>query len=216
MNKLKIRNFNVLKTVRAVTFTALCSTHYAAAAEKPSSLEPPLNATTAAASAAEEAPASSNFTAQVMGHNAAASPDAALVVATSTIEYTCGHNAARRIIRVFENTATGFACEVTYEKDTGTQTLWTAQYDQDFCAQKAAAFSAKQVGWGWVCIDGNGEAVSAMLAKPTVEALAIDTPEKDIPATETKPSATAAQAEIDTTQERFEIESFNTEPSANE
>jgi len=122
--------------------------------------------------------------------------------AISDIEYTCEHNTSKRIIRVFKNTAAGLACEVTYEKATGTQTLWTASNDQEYCAQKAAEFAAKQAGWGWLCFNQDGEIISAPLEEPAEEASIIETPTEEIPAIE----AGAATTEVPAEMEAIEVE----------
>ena len=57
----------------------------------------------------------------------------------------------RRITVVYDNEATGKACEVHYEKSTGVQTLWSAINDRDYCMDRAVEFVKKQGGWGWVC-----------------------------------------------------------------
>ncbi|MCK5662161.1 MAG: hypothetical protein KAI17_01680, partial [Thiotrichaceae bacterium] len=65
---------------------------------------------------------------------------------------TCTNGDQVRVITVvYDNDATDTVCEVTYEKSTGVQTLWTANSDRDYCAEKAAAFVQKQEGWGWSC-----------------------------------------------------------------
>ena len=109
-----------------------------------------------------------------------AATEAVITTPSSDIEYTCQHDSSERIIRVFNDTPMGLACEVTYEKLSGTQTLWSANYDKEYCARKAAEFAAKQVGWGWHCVDKDGAAVSAPVETPVVE-----------------PSVTEAPAEIE-------------------
>lgn len=65
---------------------------------------------------------------------------------------TCTYGDQVRVITVvYDNEATGKACEVNYEKSTGVQTLWSAITDKDYCMDKAMAFVEKQEGWGWVC-----------------------------------------------------------------
>lgn len=60
-----------------------------------------------------------------------------------------GH--VRTITLVYDDEETGKACKVDYEKSSGTQTLWTANTDKDYCLEKAEAFVQKQEGWGWDC-----------------------------------------------------------------
>jgi hypothetical protein len=65
---------------------------------------------------------------------------------------TCTNGDNVRIITVvYDNDATDTVCEVTYEKSTGIQTLWTANNDRDYCMEQATAFVEKQEGWGWTC-----------------------------------------------------------------
>lgn len=65
---------------------------------------------------------------------------------------TCKNGEHVRIITVvYDNEATDTVCEVTYEKSTGVQTLWTANSDRDYCLEQATAFVQKQEGWGWTC-----------------------------------------------------------------
>ena len=65
---------------------------------------------------------------------------------------TCENGEHVRIITVvYDNEATDTVCEVTYEKSTGVQTLWTANSDRDYCLEQATAFVQKQEGWGWTC-----------------------------------------------------------------
>ncbi len=71
---------------------------------------------------------------------------------TGELVSTCKYGDQVRIITVvFDDEATGKACEVKYEKSTGVQTLWSAILDKDYCREKAAEFVKKQEGWGWVC-----------------------------------------------------------------
>lgn len=71
---------------------------------------------------------------------------------TGELVSTCKYGDQVRIISVvFDDEATGKACEVKYEKSTGVQTLWSAILDKDYCREKAAEFVKKQEGWGWDC-----------------------------------------------------------------
>jgi hypothetical protein len=65
---------------------------------------------------------------------------------------TCTNGDQTRIISViYDNDETDAVCEVTYEKSTGVQTLWSANNDRDYCKERAAEFIQKQEGWGWTC-----------------------------------------------------------------
>jgi len=67
---------------------------------------------------------------------------------------TCTNGDAQRIISViYDNEETGTVCEVTYEKASGVQTLWSANNERDYCLDKAKAFVEKQRDWGWTCSD---------------------------------------------------------------
>ena len=71
---------------------------------------------------------------------------------TGNLVSTCNYGDQVRIITVvYDNEATGKACEVNYEKSTGVQTLWSANTDRDYCMDQAVEFVKKQEGWGWVC-----------------------------------------------------------------
>ena len=65
---------------------------------------------------------------------------------------TCKNGEHVRVITVvYDSEETDTVCEVTYEKSTGIQTLWTANNDRDYCMEQATAFVEKQEGWGWTC-----------------------------------------------------------------
>jgi len=81
---------------------------------------------------------------------AATKASAALMI---TAKYSCQQGLAERIIRVVENPSESVACEVTYEKSSGTQTLWSAGHNKQYCHDRALEFTQKQVGWGWQCKD---------------------------------------------------------------
>jgi hypothetical protein len=67
---------------------------------------------------------------------------------------TCTNGDNVRIITViYDNDDADTVCEVSYEKSTGVQTLWTANSDRDYCMQQATAFVEKQEDWGWTCTD---------------------------------------------------------------
>ena len=71
---------------------------------------------------------------------------------TGNLVSTCNYGDQVRVITVvYDNEATGKACEVNYEKSAGVQTLWSANTDRDYCMDKAVEFVKKQEGWGWVC-----------------------------------------------------------------
>jgi len=66
--------------------------------------------------------------------------------------YICKHDTQIRQITVTYATAgQSVPCEVTYIKETGTESLWEAQNLAGYCEEKAAAFVEKQRAWGWEC-----------------------------------------------------------------
>ena len=69
----------------------------------------------------------------------------------SDITYVCTHDGSVRTIKVTYPNEGPNVCEVTYEKSTGTQTLWSANSDMSYCEDKAIEFVSKQEGWGWQC-----------------------------------------------------------------
>ncbi len=72
--------------------------------------------------------------------------------ASGNLVSTCENGEHVRIISVvYDNPETDTVCEVTYEKSTGIQTLWSANNERDYCLDKAIAFVEKQEGWGWTC-----------------------------------------------------------------
>lgn len=77
------------------------------------------------------------------------------------LEYVCKHRDATRIIRVLYDPEEGLVCKLTYEKSTGISTLWTAQNDYDYCADRATEFVQKQIGWGWTCFDDKDQEIIA-------------------------------------------------------
>lgn len=65
---------------------------------------------------------------------------------------TCTNGDAVRVISVvYDNAENDTVCEVTYEKSTGIQSLWSANTERDYCLDQAIAFVEKQRGWGWTC-----------------------------------------------------------------
>lgn len=103
--------------------------------------------------------------------SAAEKPQNAYMSLTPEVQYTCKHDTSVRTIRVYSGATQGLACEVTYEKSSGTTTLWTAINSTEYCLDKAIAFAEKQVGWGWRCEDMNGNVVSLPEPEPEAEAV---------------------------------------------
>ena len=122
-----------------------------AAMEEVKAEEPAIKAE-APAEEATEAPAE-EATETVETTEAAAATEAEAATSNSgNLVSTCTNGDNVRIITViYDNDATDTVCEVTYEKSTGIQTLWTANNDRDYCMEQATAFVEKQEGWGWTC-----------------------------------------------------------------
>lgn len=192
-----MKNFNLLTF--AITLTLVAASSLASAEKEPAPTVAPAAEINAHPVIGESTPEPVEaIVEEVVKEETVAEkePEPAISEAVSDFEYTCEHGGSKRIIRVFNDTAAGLACEVTYEKASDTKTLWTAANDKEYCAQKAAAFASKQVGWGWNCVGKDGVVVSA----PVVEAPVIET------------SAPEAPAEVETvTPEAVEPEAAETE-----
>ncbi len=67
----------------------------------------------------------------------------------------CTHGDKTRVIEVVYTTDDVVPCEVRYTKSEGTSTPWKAANKAGYCEEKAAAFIAKQEGWGWACEAAN-------------------------------------------------------------
>ena len=66
--------------------------------------------------------------------------------------YTCTYGPDERVISVvYQDQEAKVPCEVRYQKDGVTETLWSAQEEVGYCEEKAKAFVEKQRGWGWNC-----------------------------------------------------------------
>jgi|GEM_PF-5293654 len=172
-----MKKTNLLTFVTTATLIALCSTTSAASDET--------ETTPVAAPIAETIEESQTNDLSTITEPAAiedieteesAATETVITPPVSDIQYTCQHDNSERIIRVFNDTATGLACEVTYEKSSGTQTLWSAGYDKEYCAQKASDFAAKQVGWGWRCVNKEGVEISVQIESPIVESSVTEAP----------------------------------------
>lgn len=197
---------NLLTFLTTVTLVFICSSASASSVEtKPAvvaevvaeiSSESVVSDSASDSSSVAE-PATVDITQEQEPEQVPKNTEATVVEADSDMEYTCKHDNARRIIRVFNDTASGLACEVTYEKTSGTKTLWTAQYDKEFCVQKAAEFASKQVAWGWSCVDKEGVVVSALVETPIVES--------SIPEVETPAQAETMEAVTSQEQEAAEV-----------
>ncbi|ASP37366.1 hypothetical protein CHH28_01120 [Bacterioplanes sanyensis] len=72
-------------------------------------------------------------------------------VAADTV-YRCIHKDQQRLISVvYLQPGQTLPCEVRYQKQGHTETLWRADQKAGFCEQQAQAFVDKQQNWGWLC-----------------------------------------------------------------
>ena len=68
--------------------------------------------------------------------------------------YRCTYGEQERTIRVvYQDQEAKVPCDVLYQKDGVTQTLWSAQNEVGYCEEKADAFVEKQRSWGWICTE---------------------------------------------------------------
>ena len=68
--------------------------------------------------------------------------------------YLCTYGHEERVISVvYQDQMEKVPCEVRYQKDGVTETLWDAKDEVGYCEEKAKAFVEKQRGWGWRCDD---------------------------------------------------------------
>jgi hypothetical protein len=68
--------------------------------------------------------------------------------------YLCTYGQEERVISVvYQDQVEKVPCEVRYQKDGVTETLWDAKDEVGYCEEKAKAFVEKQRGWGWRCDD---------------------------------------------------------------
>ena len=66
--------------------------------------------------------------------------------------YVCKHgDQERKISVVYQSEGQQVPCEVTYEKDGGSESLWRAENTAGYCEEKAEMFVERQRGWGWEC-----------------------------------------------------------------
>ena len=108
----------------------------------------------------------------------------------------CSHGNQMRVIEVVYTSEDNVPCEVRYSKEEGTTTPWSANNLAGFCEEKAAAFVAKQQGWGWSC---------------ELAATAVSTDETDVSAT---PENVEETAPVETAPEdAAPVEASSTEPS---
>jgi hypothetical protein len=150
-----MRHFAYLLIITGAFMATACSTNETMdeAGQDSATEAAPAAETTAPAAAESQAPAES-ATEEPAAPAAAESQAPATTTSSSDgsgITYVCTHDSSTRTIRVIYPDSGPNVCEVTYEKSTGTQTLWSASNDESYCTGKAEGFVAKQEGWGWEC-----------------------------------------------------------------
>jgi hypothetical protein len=91
-------------------------------------------------------------------------PASALAMEKQTTQCQLGN--AVRLISVVYPQGTKLPCEVHYSKDGRSEVLWSARNEAGYCEQHAAAFTEKQRGWGWQCVDA-AENTSSATETPT-------------------------------------------------
>ncbi len=145
-----MKNLFYLLLIIGIAFTTACSTTSSnEKSDEPAAAEAPADTTPAAEAAASETPAITN---ESQSSTTPSTDDSSSSTSYGNdIIYTCTHGDSVRTIRVLYHEQGSTVCEVTYEKSTGTQSLWSASNDESYCADKAAGFVAKQQSWGWDC-----------------------------------------------------------------
>jgi len=74
--------------------------------------------------------------------------------------WSCTHGDKTRNIVIEYASSGSVPCIVVYRKSSEgaeDQTLWSAENIEGYCEEKAAAFVAKQEGWGWACAKATEE-----------------------------------------------------------
>lgn len=75
-------------------------------------------------------------------------------LATSAManNYSCTNGASQRSVAVVYTTPGQVVpCEVIYNKEGSSETLWRAQNEAGYCEAQADSFADKLRGWGWDC-----------------------------------------------------------------
>lgn len=85
----------------------------------------------------------------------------------SATSYTCTNGDSQRLISVVYSTPGQVVpCEVLYEKDGSSQSLWRAEIEAGYCEAKAKEFADKQSGWGWSCSETGAPAGEEEIPAP--------------------------------------------------
>ena len=84
-----------------------------------------------------------------------------LILATTVAAddiYTCTYGQDERVISVvYQDQEAKVPCEVRYQKEGVTETLWSAEEEVGYCDEKAKSFIEKQRVWGWKCEEKSTE-----------------------------------------------------------
>ncbi len=70
--------------------------------------------------------------------------------------WSCSHDNLVREVHVVRSTSAPAPCNVVYKKPTEgveNQVLWNADFDGEYCDEKARGLVAKLESWGWVCAE---------------------------------------------------------------
>ena len=83
---------------------------------------------------------------------------ASLLVCASAYadSWSCRHGDDVRELHIERSSDAPVPCQVVYRKLTEgveDQVLWNAQFEENYCAEKAAEFLTKLEGWGWTCVE---------------------------------------------------------------
>lgn len=72
--------------------------------------------------------------------------------------FHCAFGPQERIISVvYPQEGELLPCEVQYTKEGGTETLWSATNEENYCEQQARDFVEQHRDWGWRCDAMSGE-----------------------------------------------------------
>jgi hypothetical protein len=146
-----MKNIFFLLFLASTVMISACATTETSEAEDSAATEAtsatPADTTESAApaateTAAEETPAATTESAPAASDSASDGSD---------LTWVCTHDGSTRTIKVIYHDEGPKVCEVTYEKASGTQSLWNANNDRTYCEDKAIEFVTKQEGWGWSC-----------------------------------------------------------------
>lgn len=82
-----------------------------------------------------------------------------VALAAPNVVYQCTQgNEERTVEVVYQNSDSTVPCNVRYEKNGQSETLWTYNNEVGQCEQQAQGFVEKQRGWGWQCSEQSAAA----------------------------------------------------------